>query len=58
MRPGAALVVGLVDRASSLGREYVRQQDEKVFYREASFYSAAEVEALLREVGFGEFAWV
>jgi SAM-dependent methyltransferase len=58
LRPGGVLVVGLVDRASSLGREYLRQQDENVFYREASFYSAAEVEALLREVGFGEFTWV
>ncbi len=58
LRPGGALVVGLVDRASHLGREYMRQQAENVFYREASFYSASEVETLLTEAGLRDFTWV
>jgi SAM-dependent methyltransferase len=58
LRPGGALVVGLVDRASGLGHEYLGQQAENVFYREATFFSAAEVEALLTDAGFSRFTWV
>jgi hypothetical protein len=29
-----------------------------VFYREATFYSVAEVEALLRETGYHDLTWV
>jgi SAM-dependent methyltransferase len=58
LRPDGVLVIGLVDRASTLGHEYVRQQESNVFYRAATFYSADEIEALLREVGFGDLSWV
>ena len=37
---------------------FVRHQAENVFYREATFYSAAEVEALLKETGFSHLVWV
>jgi SAM-dependent methyltransferase len=58
LRPDGELVIGLIDRDSPLGREYLAHQAENVFYREATFFSAAEVEALLRETGFGEFVWI
>ncbi len=57
LKPGARLVIGFIDRESALGREYLAHQDESVFYREATFYSAGEVERLLRENGFSVAAW-
>ncbi len=57
LKPGGHLVIGFVDRDSALGREYLAHQAENVFYREATFYSAAEVERLLLEAGFSIDAW-
>lgn len=58
LRPAGELVIGLIDRDSPLGQEYIAHQAENVFYREATFFSAAEVETLLSERGFGEFVWI
>lgn len=57
LRPGGRLVIGFIDRDSALGRDYLAHQDENVFYREATFYSADEVERLLLETGFSIEAW-
>ena len=58
LRPGGKLVIGFIDRESPLGRDYVARREENVFYRSATFYSAAEVEALLKEMGFRGLVWV
>ena len=58
LRPGGVLVIGLVDRASRLGREYLGRRQDNVFYREATFYSADEIEGLLAAAGFCAFRWV
>jgi SAM-dependent methyltransferase len=57
LKPGAPLVIGFVDRDSALGRYYLAHKAENVFYRGATFYSASEVETLLREEGFVEQTW-
>jgi SAM-dependent methyltransferase len=57
LRPGGCLVVGFIDRESALGQVYVKRQAQSVFYREATFYSAAEVEQLLLNNGFAIDAW-
>jgi len=57
LRPGGELVIGFIDRESGLGRHYLAHQAENVFYRGAKFYSADEVERLLRETGFGAPVW-
>jgi len=57
LKPNGSLVIGFVDRDSPLGRDYLAHQAESVFYREATFYSAAEVERLLGEAGFTIRAW-
>lgn len=57
LRPGGRLVIGFIDRESSLGQGYVQRQAESVFYREATFHSADEVERLLLGNGFGIDAW-
>lgn len=58
MKPGGELVIGFIDRTSALGQHYLAHQAENVFYREATFYSADEVERLLHETGFTELVWV
>ena len=58
LRPRGAIVVGLVDRESPLGQEYLAQQSGSVFYAPATFYSAGEVASLLTQSGFAELTWV
>ena len=57
LRPGGRLVIGFIDRESGLGQHYLAHQDESVFYREATFLSAGEVEKLLLDAGFGVAGW-
>ncbi len=57
LAPGGALLIGLVDRESPLGREYQRRRAENVFYREATFYSTSEVVDALERAGFTGFAF-
>lgn len=58
LRPEGTIVIGMIDREGPLGHEYLTRRAEHVFYRAATFYSAAEVEALLTKTGFGRFVWV
>jgi ubiquinone/menaquinone biosynthesis C-methylase UbiE len=58
LKPGGAVVIGFIDRTSGLGQHYLAHQTENVFYREATFFSALEVEHLLFETGFAEPSWV
>jgi SAM-dependent methyltransferase len=57
LKPGAPLVIGFVNRTSMLGQYYLGHQAENVFYREAKFYSALEVETLLNKAGFFDQTW-
>jgi len=58
LKPGGELVIGFIDRTSNLGQYYLAHQAGNVFYREATFYSADEVEQLLRDTGFTDPVWV
>lgn len=57
LKPGGALMIGFIDRASALGREYEAHRAENVFYRDARFYTGDEVERLLGAAGFGPPVW-
>jgi SAM-dependent methyltransferase len=57
LKPGGELVIGFIDRTSNLGQYYLAHQAENVFYRDAKFYSADEVERLLREACFAGPVW-
>lgn len=58
IRPDGCLILGFVDRGSEMGRRYLDAQGESVFYRNATFNSAEEIEQLLRETGFPSQEWV
>lgn len=57
LKPGGCLVIGFIDRNSAIGQHYLDHQSESVFYREATFFSADEVEQLLRQRGFSISGW-
>jgi SAM-dependent methyltransferase len=57
LRPGGTLVLGFIDRESPLGSSYLSHQAESLFYREATFFSAGEVDELLRAGGFVVSRW-
>jgi SAM-dependent methyltransferase len=52
LRPAGVFVLGFVDRDSPLGLLYQRRKEQNLFYREATFYGASEVVALLLRSGF------
>lgn len=58
LKPGGELLIGFIDRESDLGQHYLAHQVENVFYRDATFYSAAEVEQILHDTGFIETVWI
>jgi len=58
LKPRGVHLVGFIDRESDLGQYYLAHQAENVFYRDTTFYSAAEVEQLLHDTGFIETVWV
>lgn len=57
LKPAATLVIGFIDRHSKLGQDYDAKRGESMFYRDARFFSAGEVEGLLMEAGFQVKAW-
>lgn len=57
LKPSGRLVIGFIDRKSAMGQDYLAHQAENVFYREAIFYSAREVEQLLVEARFSIDVW-
>ncbi len=52
LTPGGALLVGLVDLDSWLGRKYLSKKDRSLFYKEATFFSASQVTTLMESHGF------
>jgi SAM-dependent methyltransferase len=57
LRPNGTLVIGFIDRESELGRQYSQKMNQSRFYRDATFYSVSELEALLTKAGFSNFAY-
>ncbi len=55
LKPKGTLVIGFIDRESEMGTHYRQKKDQSRFYREATFYSARELEALLTKAGFSNF---
>jgi SAM-dependent methyltransferase len=55
LKPGGFLIVGFVDRTSSLGQLYLAHQHENVFYRDAIFYSVNEIVNAMKQSGLMDF---
>jgi ubiquinone/menaquinone biosynthesis C-methylase UbiE len=50
-----AVVIGMLDRASPVGRTYGERKQKSPFYRRTRFYPVAEVLDMLRQTGFRDF---
>lgn len=55
LKLGGYLIIGFVDKDSSLGKLYQQHKEESLFYKIATFYSTKEVVYNLSRVGFKEF---
>ncbi len=49
------LIIGLVDRNSSVGQIYLSHQNESVFYKDATFFSVDELIEIMTQIGFRDF---
>ncbi len=58
LKPGGFLIIGLVDKKSSLGRFYFKNRRHSHFYRNATFYSVDEIIKYLEKAGFRDFKFV
>jgi len=52
LSPGGFLIIGFVDRNSTLGQTYLDRQDKSVFYKEATFFSVNELVDIMDQTGF------
>jgi SAM-dependent methyltransferase len=52
LKPGGSILIGMIDPASSLGREYEANKATSTFYAPARFHAVEQVIAWLRECGF------
>jgi len=57
LKPRGSLIVGFVNSESPIGMIYQKHKDQSAFYRDATFYSAAEVEESLERAGFKDFRY-
>lgn len=55
LKAGGYLIIGFVDKDSSLGKLYQQHKEKSLFYKIATFYSVKEVIYNLNKVGFKEF---
>jgi len=52
LKRGGQLLIGMIDKDSPLGRLYEAHQQESKFYRQATFYSVAQVLGWLKKLGY------
>ena len=52
LKDDAVIIIGFVDRLSTLGQQYDARKGTSIFYRGASFYSLDEMLAMLEMCGF------
>ncbi|MCI4397492.1 MAG: class I SAM-dependent methyltransferase [Acidobacteria bacterium] len=57
LKPRGCIIVGFVDKESELGRKYIDRRNKSVFYKEATFFSVAEVCKHLTDAGFGNMTF-
>lgn len=55
LREGGYILIGFIDRASSLGANYERRKQHSLFYRKAKFLSSDELVSHLKQAGFRDF---
>jgi ubiquinone/menaquinone biosynthesis C-methylase UbiE len=57
LKLGGYLIIGFVDKDSSLGKSYEQHKKNSVFYKMATFYSVKQVIDYLNKAGFKDFSF-
>jgi len=57
LKSGGCILVGFIDRESSLGKLYEQRKQDNEFYRDATFLSVNEVVHHLKQAGFHDFVF-
>ncbi len=57
LNKGGHILIGFIDRGSSLGKIYEIQKNNSVFYRDAAFLSAGDILSYLKQAGFEDFVF-
>jgi len=52
LKPHGELIIGFVDKDSPVGKEYLKNKEKSLFYKDATFYSTKDVFELLWEQNF------
>ncbi|MGA1871726.1 MAG: class I SAM-dependent methyltransferase [bacterium] len=53
LKISGCIIVGFVDKESTLGKQYAERREKSKFYKDATFFSTQEVIKYLKEAGFG-----
>lgn len=51
------ILIAFIEKTSQLGQEYEKHKEQSPYYKYATFYSAEELETLLKELGFTNFEY-
>ncbi len=57
VKKDGAIVIGFVEKNSFLGKKYQKNARRSIFYRQAVFFSAEEMQSSLQSAGFSDFTW-
>ena len=52
LKDDGRFIIGFVDKNSPIGKFYLEQKDENVFYKNAIFFSTEELYEILKDTGF------
>ena len=58
LKAGGFIIVGLIDKDSTLGRKYEEKKSENKFYKDANFHSVHEIQCDLMKAGFSNIEHV
>lgn len=56
LKKNGLVIIGLIDKNSSMGRQYLKKKKVNRFYKSAKSYSVDEIIVRLKEVGFYNFS--
>lgn len=57
LKSGGCVIVGFVDADSELAKKYIKNRNKSYFYKDATFYSTAQLTKELESVGFSELTF-
>jgi ubiquinone/menaquinone biosynthesis C-methylase UbiE len=57
LKSGGFIIIGFIDRGSSMGAMYEEHKNENVFYKEANFYTPEEADYYLKKGGFKDISF-